>query len=168
MTERMLHWFSETHGMRSVSLRYFNAAGDSFDSLIGEDWSVTTNLVPVVMKATLGKRDALKVYKIVDYFARNQKNYPLVMTIGTLYGYFTKLLLIHTLDDKTDKNVASVIGIHPFIAKDYIASARIYPYGKLRHIITFLREADMMSKGIGYPALSEKEILNELMYKILN
>lgn len=116
----------------------------------------------------LGKRDALKVYKIVDYFARNQKNYPLVMTIGTLYGYFTKLLLIHTLDDKTDKNVASVIGIHPFIAKDYIASARIYPYGKLRHIITFLREADMMSKGIGYPALSEKEILNELMYKILN
>ena len=62
MTERMLHWFSETHGMRSVSLRYFNAAGDSFDSLIGEDWSVTTNLVPVVMKATLGKRDALEVF----------------------------------------------------------------------------------------------------------
>jgi UDP-glucose 4-epimerase len=62
MTERMLHWFSETHGLRSVSLRYFNAAGDSFDSLIGEDWSVTTNLVPVVMKATLGKRDALEVF----------------------------------------------------------------------------------------------------------
>ncbi len=62
MTERMLQWFSETHGLRSVSLRYFNAAGDSFDSLIGEDWSVTTNLVPVVMKATLGKRDALEVF----------------------------------------------------------------------------------------------------------
>lgn len=62
MTERVLHWMGETRGMRSVCLRYFNAAGDSFDSRIGEDWSVTTNLVPVVMKATLGKRGPLEVF----------------------------------------------------------------------------------------------------------
>ena len=62
MTERVLHWMGETRGMRSVALRYFNAAGDSFDSRIGEDWSVTTNLVPVVMKATLGKRGPLEVF----------------------------------------------------------------------------------------------------------
>lgn len=116
----------------------------------------------------LGKRESLKAYKIIDYFSRNQKNYPLVMTVATLYGYFTKLLLIHTLQDKSDKNVASSIGINPFIAKDYISAARNYPYAKLRHIITHLREADMMSKGIEYPSLSEKEILNELVYKILN
>jgi len=62
MVERILHWMEKTHSMRSVSLRYFNAAGDSFDSKIGEDWSVTTNLVPVVMKATLGKRGPLEVF----------------------------------------------------------------------------------------------------------
>ena len=48
--------------MRSVCLRYFNAAGASFDSRIGEDWSVTTNLVPIVMKATLGRRGPLEVF----------------------------------------------------------------------------------------------------------
>ncbi|HEY4607733.1 MAG TPA: NAD-dependent epimerase/dehydratase family protein, partial [Ilumatobacteraceae bacterium] len=56
MTERILHWYGVTHGLRSVSLRYFNAAGASEDSRIGEDWRETLNLVPVVMKATLGRR----------------------------------------------------------------------------------------------------------------
>ena len=62
MTERILHWYGVTHGLRSVSLRYFNAAGASADSRIGEDWRETLNLVPVVMKATLGRRPAVKVF----------------------------------------------------------------------------------------------------------
>jgi len=62
MIECVLMWMGETRGLRSVCLRYFNAAGASFDSRIGEDWSVTTNLVPIVMKATLGKRGPLEVF----------------------------------------------------------------------------------------------------------
>ncbi len=54
MVELMLRWYGEIHDVRSVSLRYFNAAGASADSAIGEDWSVTLNLVPLVMKAALG------------------------------------------------------------------------------------------------------------------
>jgi UDP-glucose 4-epimerase len=62
MIERVLKWMGETRGLRSVCLRYFNAAGASFDSRIGEDWAVTTNLVPIVMKATLGRRGPLEVF----------------------------------------------------------------------------------------------------------
>ena len=62
MIERVLGWMGETRGLRSVCLRYFNAAGASFDSRIGEDWSVTTNLVPIVMKATLDRRGPLEVF----------------------------------------------------------------------------------------------------------
>ena len=62
MIEHVLRWMGETRGLRSVCLRYFNAAGASFDSRIGEDWSVTTNLVPIVMKATLGRRGPLEVF----------------------------------------------------------------------------------------------------------
>jgi UDP-glucose 4-epimerase len=50
------------HALRSVSLRYFNAAGASADSRIGEDWSESANLVPVAMKATLGRRNSLQVF----------------------------------------------------------------------------------------------------------
>ena len=49
-------------GMRSVSLRYFNAAGASSDSSIGEDWSMSQNLVPLVMKAILGFSGPLNVF----------------------------------------------------------------------------------------------------------
>ena len=49
VAERMLGWFDRTDGLRSVSLRYFNAAGASADALIGEDWAFSINLVPVVM-----------------------------------------------------------------------------------------------------------------------
>jgi UDP-glucose 4-epimerase len=48
--------------LRSVSLRYFNAAGASADSRIGEDWRQSLNLIPLVMKATLGKRPPVKVF----------------------------------------------------------------------------------------------------------
>jgi UDP-glucose 4-epimerase len=62
MTERILHWYGISHGLRSVSLRYFNAAGASADSRIGEDWRQSLNLVPLIMKATLGRRPPVKVF----------------------------------------------------------------------------------------------------------
>jgi UDP-glucose-4-epimerase GalE len=62
MVEKILGWYGVTHGLRSVSLRYFNAAGASTDALIGEDWTYSINLVPVVMKATLGRRPPVQVF----------------------------------------------------------------------------------------------------------
>ena len=52
----------EAIGLRTVSLRYFNAAGASADSTIGEDWSMSQNLVPLVMKAILGFSGPLNVF----------------------------------------------------------------------------------------------------------
>ena len=62
MVEQMLAWYDVCHDMRSVSLRYFNAAGASADNRIGEDWTVTLNLVPIVMKAALGRLPHVSVY----------------------------------------------------------------------------------------------------------
>jgi UDP-glucose-4-epimerase GalE len=62
MVEQMLQWYGACHGLTSVSLRYFNAAGASFDALIGEDWAVTLNLVPRAMKAALERGPKLSVY----------------------------------------------------------------------------------------------------------
>lgn len=60
--EKIISWYGVTHGVSSVSLRYFNAAGASLDGVIGEDWSVTTNLVPLVMKAVLGESGPVQVF----------------------------------------------------------------------------------------------------------
>jgi UDP-glucose-4-epimerase GalE len=62
LVERMLHWYDVCHGRRYVSLRYFNAAGAAPDGSYGEDWTVSLNLVPQVMKALLGRSPEIKVF----------------------------------------------------------------------------------------------------------
>src|SRR5258708_5507629 len=62
MGETLLKWFDAVHNLKYVSLRYFNASGASLDNVIGEDWSLTSNLIPLVMKAALGKVPSVKVF----------------------------------------------------------------------------------------------------------
>jgi UDP-glucose 4-epimerase len=62
MVEQMLRWFDTCHGLRSVSLRYFNAAGAVLDGRIGEDPRRVQNLVPLVMKAATGRAPKVQVF----------------------------------------------------------------------------------------------------------
>jgi UDP-glucose 4-epimerase len=62
MVEQMLRWYDVAHGLRSVALRYFNAAGASADARHGEDPSRALNLVPVVMKAATGRAPTVQVF----------------------------------------------------------------------------------------------------------
>lgn len=62
MGETLLKWFDVTRGLKSVALRYFNASGASLDNVIGEDWDLTYNLIPLVMKALLGRAPSIKVF----------------------------------------------------------------------------------------------------------
>ena len=58
--------FCEPLGLSTVSLRYFNAAGASSDTTVGEDWSTTHNLIPRMMRALLADAQPLSLYGI-DY-----------------------------------------------------------------------------------------------------
>jgi UDP-glucose-4-epimerase GalE len=60
--EKMLRWWGEAHGLRSVALRYFNAAGADRDGEIGEDHAPETHLIPLAIQAALGERTHLDVY----------------------------------------------------------------------------------------------------------
>ncbi|MFI6100641.1 UDP-glucose 4-epimerase GalE [Lentzea sp. NPDC051213] len=60
--ERMIEAFGNAHGLRWMSLRYFNAAGASLDGRIGEDWGPTHNLVPLLAKAALGARPPVTLF----------------------------------------------------------------------------------------------------------
>ena len=62
LVERMLRWFGTCHGLRSVILRYFNAAGAALDGENGEDPRYVQNLIPVVMKVATGRAPTLRVF----------------------------------------------------------------------------------------------------------
>lgn len=62
MIERMLQDFEVAHGLRSIALRYFNAAGADPDGEIGEAHDPETHLIPLVLDAAAGKRPAITVF----------------------------------------------------------------------------------------------------------
>jgi UDP-glucose 4-epimerase len=60
--ERMLPAYDRAFGIKSVALRYFNAAGADPDGVLGEDHHPEEHLIPVALDAALGKRVALKIF----------------------------------------------------------------------------------------------------------
>ncbi|MDR3600010.1 MAG: UDP-glucose 4-epimerase GalE [Desulfosporosinus sp.] len=62
MIEASFHWLEKAYGLKWVALRYFNAAGASLDGSIGEEHLPETHLIPLVLKAALGQRDAIQVF----------------------------------------------------------------------------------------------------------
>lgn len=62
MSERMIADFGLAHGLRSVCLRYFNAAGADPAGGLGEDHEPETHLIPLAVEAALGKRPPLQVF----------------------------------------------------------------------------------------------------------
>ena len=62
IVERMLKWYATCHGLRSVVLRYFNAAGAATGGDNGEDPRFVQNLIPLVMKVATGRAPTLRVF----------------------------------------------------------------------------------------------------------
>ena len=60
--ERVLHWYGKAYGLRSVSLRYFNAAGADSDGELGELHAPETHLIPLVIQAALGQLPEVQVF----------------------------------------------------------------------------------------------------------
>src|SRR3954470_10361816 len=58
--ERVLGWLDQTHGLKSSSLRYFNAAGATPER--GEDHHPETHLIPLVLQAAMGLRPSISIF----------------------------------------------------------------------------------------------------------
>jgi UDP-glucose 4-epimerase len=58
--EKILRWYDAIHGLRFVSLRYFNAAGAS--EKFGEDHRCETHLIPNVLKVALGQKKRVEIF----------------------------------------------------------------------------------------------------------
>jgi UDP-glucose 4-epimerase len=60
--ENILSDYDTSYNLNYVALRYFNAAGDSDDSQIGESHDPEPHLIPLVLYAALGRRDKIYIY----------------------------------------------------------------------------------------------------------
>ncbi len=120
------------------------------------------------LQKAVGARDFVKANQIIKYFGENPKDNPMVVTVSLLYSFFSKLLHLHGLSDKSPRSVTAALKINPYFANEYITAARNYPMKKVSAIIATLREFDVKSKGVGSNAVSQGDLLKEMMVKIMN
>ncbi len=62
MMEKIMKWSDVAYGLKYVSLRYFNVAGASSDSSIGEAHNPETHLIPIVLQVPLEKREFITIF----------------------------------------------------------------------------------------------------------
>ncbi len=60
--EKMLRWCDKAYGIKWAAPRYFNAAGAHESAKIGEDHNPESHLIPIILQASMGKRDSIKVF----------------------------------------------------------------------------------------------------------
>lgn len=100
--ERMLADYERAYGLHSCSFRYFNAAGDSSDSLIGESHDPETHLIPLVIRAALGKRPPLQVFG-GDYDTRDGsciRDYVHVEDLASAHYLGLRYIMEHNVSEQ--------------------------------------------------------------------
>ena len=85
-----------------------------------------------------------------------------------LFNFYSQLLHLHGLKDKSPRSVASALRINPYFVNEYLTAARNYPMRRVSQIVATLREFDVKSKGVGANALPQRDLLKELIVRIIN
>ncbi len=135
---------------------------------IEENIGISKDFNNFELRKAIGERQVVKANQIINYFAQNPKHNPLVVTISLLFSFFSQLLIYHSLKDKSKRNVASALRVNPYFVQDYQRAARNYPMKKVSQNISYLREADLKSKGVGANNMSQHDILKELIFKVMH
>lgn len=119
-----------------------------------------------LLKAVVEK-NIVKVNQIADYFEKNPKNNPMILTLTVLFNFFSNLMICYWAKDKSEQGLAAELGLRStYQAKDYVQAVRNYNAFKCMEIISLLRTYDAKGKGFGNVSTPDGELLKELLYKI--
>jgi UDP-glucose 4-epimerase len=127
MVENMLNWFHSIHGLRSVSLRYFNVAGapETPPGITrGEDHEPESHLIPLILDVALGRRESIRIYGD-DYQTPDGtciRDYIHVSDLADAH-----LLALKALDSDTAGEQRLIFNLgngHGFSVREVIESAR--------------------------------------------
>jgi DNA polymerase-3 subunit delta len=116
----------------------------------------------------LARKNVVKANQIAHHFALNPSENSIFKTIPMLFSFFSKVLLIHSLPDKSESNVLSKAKLSFFNKQDYLDACKNYNTKKVQDIIGWLRECNVRALGIENYSTDQGELLRELVFKILH
>lgn len=133
MVEEMIEWYGHLYDVRSVSLRYFNAAGAIQDGSLGEHHTNESHIIPIALEVAGGKRERFEVFgndyqtpdgtcirdyihvedladahiKSIEYLAKGGDSIDVNLGVGRGYS---NLEVLETIERITGKKVTRVFG----------------------------------------------------------
>jgi DNA polymerase-3 subunit delta len=123
------------------------------------------------LQKALAMRDTEKVFRIARFFGANPRKNPLVVTIGSLFAYFSKVYMLHFLKNVSDAEVLKTLDLRSdWFLKEYKQAANRYSLSQTAAIIGLLHAFDLRSKGVDTDLTntSEDALMTDLFYKILH
>lgn len=116
-------------------------------------------------------RDIPKIARIEQYFAGNIRKNPLIVTISSLYAYFSKVYMLHFLKGSPDAEVLKALELRSeWFLKEYKLAANHYSLTQVTGVIGLLRQYDLRAKGVDNDTTSNDEtaLMKELFWQILH
>ncbi|MBU4503274.1 MAG: UDP-glucose 4-epimerase GalE [Proteobacteria bacterium] len=121
MVEDILQECDKAHGLRYISLRYFNAAGADETGTIGENHNPESHLIPLVLKAAKGEKKNITVFG-TDYPTKDGtciRDYIHVTDLAQAH-----LLAMDVLENGESSNIYNLGNSHGYSVKEVIETAR--------------------------------------------
>lgn len=137
--EKMFYWTEKAHGLRYVSLRYFNACGAHKSGLIGEAHKPETHLIPLILQVPNKQREAIKIFGD-DYSTKDGtcvRDYIHVTDLAQAH-----ILAVEYLAKGNESNIFNLGNGIGFTVKEVIESARKITGDPIKAELTQRREGD--------------------------
>lgn len=119
--EKMMKWADKAHGVKYISLRYFNVAGAHVSGEIGEDHNPETHLIPLILQVPLGKREFISIFgdDYETYDGTCIRDYIHVTDLADAH-----ILAVHKLREGSESNIYNLGSGNGFTVKEMIEAAR--------------------------------------------
>jgi UDP-glucose 4-epimerase len=137
--EKMFKWTDKAHGLKYVSLRYFNACGAHVSGEIGEAHNPETHLIPLILQVPLGKREAISIFGD-DYDTKDGtciRDYIHVTDLAQAHILAVKYLL-----EGNDSNIFNLGNGVGFTVNEVIETARKVTGKEIKAVMAERRAGD--------------------------
>jgi DNA polymerase-3 subunit delta len=136
--------------------------------LVEKSIGISKDYSPNELWRAIVNRDPLKAARVVNYYSGHSKKEIIPLIFPMLFSSFSKLLIYHSLKDKSDGNVVAMLKTYPGYVKDFRAASVIYNVGACMSIISLIRSYDLKAKGFGEAGSDTGDLLRELVFKIMH
>lgn len=122
------------------------------------------------LQRAFAQRDLPKIARIEQYFAANIRKNPLIVTVTSLYAYFSKVYMLHFLRSSSDAEMSKALDLRSdFFLKEYKLAAKNFSLPQAEHILHLLREYDLRAKGVDNDTTNtgDEQLMKELFFRML-